>query len=115
VKKNVTKEELEKAHAVVAELEKALTSASIAARITLFADVQANMNERPIPKFSKGTTMSQAYRMGMDVGVTCTFEGLDNIGATIVDGKERILNVTMIENDIDLVPMVDLWADYINS
>lgn len=115
MKKPVTKEELEKAYALIATMEQDFLDEAYAARTILFADVQAQLNEQSVPKFGRGATMTQAFRMGMDTGVTCAFTGLDNIGALVIDSSERMLTATLINDAPDVCSLADTWADYINS
>ena len=110
-----TKAELEKAYALINELEKELVAESQAARGVLFAEIQANVLDQNPPKFDKGSTMTQAFRMGMDRGVECTLTAIDTRGILMIDGNERMLNVDITSNGPDMLPLADLWASYINS
>lgn len=111
----VTKAELEKAHAVLEELERKMIESSRYARTTFFSEIQQQSNDRNVPNFQKGATMSQAFRMGMDAGIEVTLASIDNCQVLLTDGSERILNVDLAGDEPDLVSIADLWAGYVNS
>lgn len=110
-----TKAELEKAYALVNELEKELVADSQMARGIWFADIQANVLDQNPPKFDKGSTMTQAFRMGIDRGVECVLSAVDSRGILMIDGNDRMLNVDITSDGPDMLPLVDLWTTYINS
>lgn len=107
-------EELEKAYAVVAELEKQLVDASRDQRLLFFTEVSLEMSDRNIPTFNKGTTMSQAFRMGMDAGVESVFNACDRRDVVLMR-DETYINVDLGTDGPDLISMADLWASHINS
>jgi hypothetical protein len=110
-----TKVELEKAYALVNELEKELVADAQMARGILFAEIQANVLDQNPPKFDKGATMTQAFRMGLDRGVDCVLNAVDTRSILMIDGNDRMLNVDITSDGPDMLPLVDLWASYINS
>jgi hypothetical protein len=111
----VTKEELEKAYAMVAEMEKELEEESEMARGFFFAEVQANVLDQNPPKFDKGSTMSQAFRSGLNRGVECVFNAIDTKNVLLIDGDDRMLNVQITDHGPDMISMTDRWVGYINS
>jgi len=111
----VTRQELEHAHAVLKDLERKMVESSRVARVAFFSEIQTQVNDRNIPAFAKGATMSQAYRMGMDAGVEATLVSIDNCSVVMTDGRERMLNVDLSGDEPDIVPIADMWASYINS
>lgn len=111
----VTKEELEKAYSIVADLERELEEESEMARGFFFAEVQANVLDQLPPKFDKGSTMSQAFRSGMNRGVECVFNAIDTKNMLLIDGDDRMLNVQITDHGPDMIPMIDRWSNYINS
>ncbi|QBJ02876.1 hypothetical protein MZD04_gp350 [Pseudomonas phage Psa21] len=110
-----TKQELEEAYAKVAEIEAELVQEAADARILLFTEMQCQVNDRAIPTFRKGATMSQAFRMGIDAGIEVALDSMDRRGITLIDGDDRLLNVAFAHEGPDLLPMNELWASYINS
>lgn len=112
--KRTNPEELEKAYAVVARLEQELAEASFDQRLLFFTEVQAEMSDRNVPRFDKGATMSQAFRIGMDAGVECVMNAIDRRDVVILR-DETWLNVVMKEEGPDIVSMSELWANHINS
>lgn len=110
-----TKNDLEEAYERVRKLEKKVVDKGYEGRTIFFAGIQADLNDRNPPKFERGMTMSQAYRMGMDYGVTVALDNIDQLGEPIVDSKERILNIGKIDGGLDLIPLTTAWADYLNS
>ncbi|WDS62093.1 hypothetical protein [Pseudomonas phage D6] len=111
----VTKQDLEKAYAVLDDLERKMIESSRVARVAFFSEVQSQVNDRNVPIFQKGATMSQAFRMGMDAGVEATLVSIDNCSIVMTDGRERILNVDHSVEGPDIIPIADMWAGYINS
>lgn len=112
--KQVSAKELEKAYALVSELEKELVDSSRDQRLLFFTEVGVEMVDRNVPKFQKGTTMSQAYRMGMEAGVECVFNACDRRDIVMMR-DETWLNVDFSSDGPDLISMADLWASHINS
>lgn len=110
-----TKADLEEAYDRVNRLEKKVVDKGFEGRTIFFAGIQADLNDRNPPKFEKGMTMSQAYRLGMDYGVTVTLDNLDQLGEPIVDSKERILNIGKIDGGLDLISLTSAWTDYLNT
>lgn len=111
----VSKEELEKAYATVALIEEELAKETVAAREVFFTGLEKNLGDLPVPKFNRGTTMSQAFRMGSSAGAIAVFEELDQIGALVTDGSERMLNVIMGDHGPDIESFTVLWANHINT
>lgn len=108
--------ELEDAHRRLSEIEHKLCNTAADARGRFFTEIQENMLDRNPPRFDKGTTMSQAFRMGMDAGVVCVFDAVDKRGLDIYDDEVPINAVMNTEDNFaDLVDHSQLWATHINS
>uniref|UniRef100_A0AB39CCL7 Uncharacterized protein n=1 Tax=Pseudomonas phage RVTF4 TaxID=3236931 RepID=A0AB39CCL7_9VIRU len=110
----VSSKQLEEAYAKTNELEKALVQSSVEQRMLFFCEVQGEMNDFNVPKFERGATMSQAFRMGMDYGVEATLNAIEKRGLMIIN-DETPINVVMTDEGADLGNIADLWANYINS
>lgn len=106
--------DLEKAYEVVARLERELVEASRDQRLLFFTEIQAEVADRNVPAFTKGTTMSQAFRMGIDAGVECVMNSIDRRDVTLLR-DETWLNVDFQGEGPDTISMADLWASHINS
>lgn len=111
----VTKAELERAYAAIDEIERKMIESSRVGRIAFFTEIQTQASDRTVPKFAKGATMSQAFRIGVDAGVEITLNSIDTCGILLTDHKERLLNVDLTGDGPDMLNIADMWAGYINS